>query len=240
MCRRQEAHRLLKPSTADRPEPTVEFGLGPRSPERRCTNWHAVPGASDLCASRTQRILRLDCGWRFGWGIAAPDSQVIRWSLAGHVVGVLGGGGAIVALVGCADVRRRIGCSSQAPPTGPNPPGNLALGPGPSPQKRRCMNWHAVPGVSNRCASRTQRILRLDRGWGFGCGIAAPDSRVIRWSLAGHVVGVFGGEDAVVAIVGCADARRRIGRSNQAPTRSPNPPRNLALGLSPGPRSDGA
>jgi hypothetical protein len=158
---------LLKPSTAAQPEPTVAFGPGPSPGPRsqRCTNWHAVPGASNRCASRTQRILRLDCGWGFGWGIAMPGSRVIRWSLADHVVGALGGEDATVAIVGCADARRRIGRSNQALPPSMNPPSHLALDPGPSLQERRCTNRHAVPGASNRCASRTQRILRLRGGW---------------------------------------------------------------------------
>jgi hypothetical protein len=51
--------------------------------------------------------------------------------------------------------------------------------------------------------------LRLDRGWGLGWGIAMPDSRVIRWSLADHVVGVLGGEDAIVAILDRRMCRRK-------------------------------
>ena len=129
MCRREEAHRLPKPSTAFQSKPTAELAPAPTL-ERRDTDWHAVAEGNNRCASRTQRIRRLDRGSGLEWGITAPDSHVTGWSLANHIVRPLGGEDVIVAFVGCADARRRIGCSNQAPPFSPNPPRNWVRGPG--------------------------------------------------------------------------------------------------------------
>jgi hypothetical protein len=153
MGRREEAHRLLKPSTAAQPEPTVKFGLGPRPrpvhPERRCTNWHAVPGVSNRCASRTQRILRVDRGWGLGGGSAAFASRVIRGLLAAHVIGALGGEDGIV---GCADARRRIGCLGQAPSCKSDPSRNRAPAPGATvhelARRTGCEETDALRGLS--------------------------------------------------------------------------------------------
>jgi hypothetical protein len=40
-----------------------------------------------------------------------------------------------------------------------------------------------------RVAQWAPHTPRLDRGWGFGWGLTAPESRVTRYSLANHVVG---------------------------------------------------